>query len=273
MISCEIFPPASQDAIMEDRIPRRRIVNPAHARRQQEVPANAGEEIDPESRPVDGAAPAAEQVVPIGDSGPAGPDTELERIADTAPGDEAPDENASPAFDIDRLEALLVGKGEASRESAGAQDEPAPSLHGYHEWQLQRLQRRLRVVTWAFVAFAAATLAYLGATSGLFTSTSTGGREETAQVAQDLDGVEEDLRTLKEAQATNQQALGSISRSVDRMQASIASIDRDLQRLARCASRSISTVDGNLRDLVERNITPEAFVRRPAPASCKRGGP
>jgi hypothetical protein len=194
------------------------------------------------------------------------PAAEVPARAEPAPGDlEAPAEESDAAvLDVERLASLLTGEGRDQGPSDAA--ETAPSLHGYHEWHLQRLQRRLRLLTWALVAFvvlAASAIGYLLATPA---PTSDG---SAAQVADDLERLEAELGSLEGARDQDQGAVGSLTTSLERMEASIARIDRRLQDLTRCMNGAISGLDKDMRALLERNISANAFVRRPVAGGCR----
>lgn len=193
----------------------------------------------------------------------------------STPGDAEPLPVETPAgsdatlLDVERLASLLTGEGrEQDPPEGGAATETAPSLHGYHEWHLQRLQRKLRLLTWALVAVVAVgagAIAYLLATPA---PTSDG---TAAQVANDLERLEQELGSLEGARSRDQGNIGSITDSLERMEASIARIDRRLQDLTRCMNGAISGLDKDMRALLERDLSANAFVRRPLAGGCKPG--
>ena len=219
----------------------------AHARRQDRS-GEGTEEVLVEVPPaVDTPAPSEAEPRPVGSA--AEPDT--------------------PVLDVERLASLLTGGDREADppEDAVATDGP-PSLHGYHEWHLQRLQRKLRLLTWALVAVV---VVGAGAITYLLAAPAPTTDGTAARVADDLERLEQELGAIEGARGQDQGAIGSITTSLERMEASIARIDRRLQGLTRCMNGAISGLDKDMRALLERDLSANAFVRRPLAGGCKLG--
>ena len=244
----------------------------AHARRQEEATTEGTKETAPETSPVDEVRQAdgnegSNPELPEAEESLAEP----ERAEESRTEAEDDEPAASSPVDVEPLASLLLAKPEAGVEADKPGTESSQSLHGYHEWHLRRLQRKLRVVTWSFAAFALATIAYLGATSETLNPFAAGESQTSGRVNEDLQRLETELGAVEAARAGEQEVIDSISASLDRIQASLARVDRRLSALARCTNRSISGMDKDLRALVQRKISPEAFLRTPGPIRCEVG--
>lgn len=224
------------------------------------------------------AAKASEpaSIDPVPDDPEAEPDREIpppSGDAREAPG--AEEVGARSPSDQSALQAWAsesLRRAEERRE-ATVEEEPTestPSLHGYHEWHLQRLQRRVRLLTWALVALLA--LLAIGGTY-LFTTEqiapATSARSGTAEEqGTQIQRLQNQLTSLEEARRTDASVLEPLAASLGRMRSAIRQLDRRQSAGLRCMSRSLAAFDESLRDVLQRRMSPEAFVQRPRLGRC-----
>jgi hypothetical protein len=169
-------------------------------------------------------------------------------------------------------EAILdpIREGDPGADPSPSTLGDSSSMHSYHEWQLRRLQRRLRFVSWAMVGLglvAAAALIY--AVTGVraqpdeVESSSAGATAQTEAVER----LEEAL--FGGAEPTGQDRIGALARSLEALDSSGEATSARLKRLTRCLDRSLRSLDQDLRALLTRRITAERYVRQAPMKSCR----